>query len=254
LAAPQAGAYALKLGPLYISDDSASLRGELKRPKGHLTLYEFDSSPFCRKVRDALTALDLEVDCRPCPGAVAGFSDELFERTGRRTVPYLVDADAGIELFESEAIVDYLYDAYGPGREKTPFFLRGNVALVSAGLAGTVRLLPAAALQVDARLDNIGRQPLSLYGYETSPFVRPVREKLCSLALPHTVVNAARGSVKREELIGRTGKPFQVPYLVDPNTGVELFESVAIRIYLDRVYTTSGYTPLEDAPPQVKTE
>ncbi len=36
----------------------------------------------------------------------------------------------------------------------------------------------------------------------------------------------------------------QVPYLIDPNTGVELFESIDIRIYLDRVYTLSGYTPL----------
>ena len=27
----------------------------------------------------------------------------------------------------------------------------------------------------------------------------------------------------------------KVPYLVDPNTGVELFESIDIRIYLDKV-------------------
>ena len=30
----------------------------------------------------------------------------------------------------------------------------------------------------------------------------------------------------------------QVPYLFDPNTGVEMHESIDIRIYLDRVYTT----------------
>jgi glutathione S-transferase len=35
-----------------------------------------------------------------------------------------------------------------------------------------------------------------------------------------------------------------VPYLVDPNTGVALFESIEIRVYLDRTYTTSGYSPL----------
>ena len=29
----------------------------------------------------------------------------------------------------------------------------------------------------------------------------------------------------------------KVPYLVDPNTGVELFESLAIVEYLDAVYT-----------------
>ena len=43
----------------------------------------------------------------------------------------------------------------------------------------------------------------------------------------------------------RAGDQFQVvPHLIDPNTGVELSESIEIRMYLDRVYTTSGYTPL----------
>ena len=87
-------------------------------------------------------------------------------------------------------------------------------------------------------------RPLTLYGYEGSPFVHPVREKLCSLGLPHTVIPCGRGSASRSELAARTGRPFQVPYLVDPNTGVEMGESIEIRMYLDRTYTTSGYTPL----------
>ena len=70
-----------------------------------------------------------------------------------------------------------------------------------------------------------------------SPFVRPVREKLCSLCLPHVIVPTARGSANRDRLIQRTGKQFQVPYLVDPNTGVELFESPEILEYLESVYT-----------------
>lgn len=53
-----------------------------------------------------------------------------------------------------------------------------------------------------------------------------------------------RGSAHRAPLAARTGRAFQVPHLVDPNTGVELSESIEIRMYLDRVYTTSGYTPL----------
>ena len=35
----------------------------------------------------------------------------------------------------------------------------------------------------------------------------------------------------------KTGVQFQVPYLVDPNTGVALFESLEIIEYLDAVYT-----------------
>ena len=87
------------------------------------------------------------------------------------------------------------------------------------------------------RPDNEQMLPLELWGYETSPFVRPVREKLCALCLPHTLTPTARGSANRDRLIERTGVQFQVPYLVDPNTGVELFESAEICDYLEEVYT-----------------
>ena len=114
--APEDGEYSLKLGPVHLSDTSAVTRGECPRPKGELILYEFDSSPYCRKVRDACTALDLEVLCKPCPGALPGgkFSDELFARTGRRTVPYLIDEGLGVEMFESDDIMNHLFANYGP--------------------------------------------------------------------------------------------------------------------------------------------
>ena len=204
------GEYALQLGPLWFSDDSPFLRSEFPRPKGDLILYEFDSSPFCRKVRDAMTILDLEVTCRPCPGAVSGFSDELFALSGKRTVPFLVDEGAEKAMFESEDIIDYLFNTYGPGADAAPATIRGTPAVVSAGAAAIVRMMPAAKMQADARPDNGKMRPLVLYGYEASPFVRPVKEKLCALGLPHTVVNCARGSVKRALLTARTGTQFQV--------------------------------------------
>ena len=115
---------------------------------------------------------------------------------------------------------------------------------VSSGTAAIIRGMPADKLQIDARLDNHLMRPLTVYGYEGSPFVHPVREKLCGIGLPHRIIPCARGSANRAELAARMGRQFQVPYLVDPNTGVELSESIEIRMYLDRVYTTSGYTPL----------
>jgi hypothetical protein len=42
---PKQGEYGLRIGPVTISDTSAAIRGELARPAGKLTLYEFDSSP-----------------------------------------------------------------------------------------------------------------------------------------------------------------------------------------------------------------
>jgi glutathione S-transferase len=66
--------------------------------------------------------------------------------------------------------------------------------------------------------------------------VRPVRETLGTLGLRHIMVNCARGSANRDKLFSLTGR-FQVPYLQDPNTEVELFESAEIVKYLLDVYT-----------------
>jgi len=234
---PDEGEYALKLGPFFISDSSSVLRGEFARPTSPLILYEYDASPFCKKVREAAAILDLEVVYKPCPGARAGFSDELFELTGRRTVPYLIDEGGGFSGFESDAIIEHLFDSYGPGKDKVSGLLKGTPAVLTCGLAAMARSMPASRRQANARPDNEQMQTLTLYGYEPSPFVKPVREKLCGLALPHTVVPCARGSANRKKLIERSGSQFQVPYLVDPNTGVELFESIEIQQYLDEVYT-----------------
>ncbi len=51
------------------------------------------------------------------------------------------------------------------------------------------------------------------------------------------MVYAARGSANRNRLVAKTGQQFQVPFLADPNTGIEMFESREILKYLDEVYT-----------------
>ena len=79
-------------------------------------------------------------------------------------------------------------------------------------------------------------EPLVLWTYESSPFTKAVREALTEMAIPHMVRYCPRGSVsKRDELLAKTGT-FQVPYLEDPNTGVEMFESAAMVDYLEKTY------------------
>lgn len=231
------GKYALKVGPLTIRDDSMMIRGECARPTKPLVLYEYEASPFCRKVREAMAMLDLTVEFKPCPGARAGFSDELFERTGRRTVPYFVDENTQTEMFESDDIINYLFDTYGPGQDQVPGMLKDPVAVITGGFAALARGMAGSQRQPNARPDNEQMQPIEVWGYEGSPFVRPVREKLCALALPHKMVFSARGSANRDVLFAKTGR-FQVPYISDPNTGVEMFESIEIVDYLESVYTT----------------
>ena len=170
------------------------------------------------------------------PGA-SGFSDDLLELTGRRTVPYLIDPNTDVSMFESADIIDYLYDTYGPGRDKVPFVLRGGFASGTAAYGSLVRGMAGATKDPSARPDNQKMKSIVLWGYEASPFVRPVREKLCALALPHRIIYSARGSVHRDELWAKTGR-FQVPFIEDPNTGVEMFEGPEIVDYLEQVYTT----------------
>ena len=70
---------------------------------------------------------------------------------------------------------------------------------------------------------------------EGSPYCRKVRETLCELDLVHLVRNVPKGSPRRAELRERGGK-VQVPYLVDPNTQREMYESDDIVAYLEREY------------------
>ena len=47
-----------------------------QRPAQLLELYEFEACPFCRKVREALTILDLDAMIFPCPKGAPGFREE----------------------------------------------------------------------------------------------------------------------------------------------------------------------------------
>jgi len=202
------------------------------RPEKRLELYEFEGCPFCRKVREALSILDLEADIYPCPKNGPRFRPEVVKRGGRAMFPYLVDPNADVEMYESDEIVRYLFDRYGDGR--VPMMLAlGPLTDVNSALAGLAR----PGLGGFYRKAEEPREPLELYSFEASPFCRIVRERLSTLELPYVLRNVAKGSPSRKAFVERSGK-MQVPYLVDPNTGTEMFESADIVAYLDREYAS----------------
>ena len=86
-----------------------------RRPDQPLALYEFESCPYCRKAREALTVLDLEAMIYPCPKGGPGYREELKRRGGKAQFPYLVDPNTGKEMYESDSIVAYLFQEYGEG-------------------------------------------------------------------------------------------------------------------------------------------
>lgn len=84
--------------------------------------------------------LDLTVEYRPCPGARQGWSDYMARGTrGKRTVPYLVDPNANIGMFESDDIIKYLFNTYGPGEEYIPWTLKGRLAVDTAAISSAIR-------------------------------------------------------------------------------------------------------------------
>jgi len=200
------------------------------RPAQRLQLYEYEACPYCRKVREALSILDLEAVISPCPRGGPRFRAEVEKRGGRAMFPYLVDPNSGREMYESDDIVRYLFERYGDGRVPLSLGL-GVLTDLSSFVASAAR--PGVGGLY--RRAEVPEQRLELYSFEPSPFCRIVRERLCALEIPYVLHNVANGSPSREAFVERSGA-MQVPYLVDPNTATAMFESADIVAYLEATY------------------
>ncbi len=79
-------------------------------------------------------------------------------------------------------------------------------------------------------------QTLILYEFEGCPFCRIAREAVTGLQLSAEFRPCPkRGQRYRADLI-RIGGKAQFPYLIDPNTGTQMYESADIARYLYRTY------------------
>lgn len=199
------------------------------RPEMLLELYEFEACPFCRRVREALTVLDLEAKIFPCPKNGTRFRPVVKERGGKTQFPYLIDPNAGVEMYESADIVRHLFARYGAG--PVHLGLRGPIAIATGSLASGLR----SGRGTRARPSRAPERPLELWSFEVSPYCRLVREVLCELELPYVLHNVGKESPRRPAFVARSGKQM-VPYLADPNTGKEMFESSDIMAYLEETY------------------
>ncbi|KAK4762139.1 hypothetical protein SAY87_030023 [Trapa incisa] len=220
------GQYALDIAGIKVKE--ASKVGP--RPEKPIEIYEFESCPFCRKVREIVAVLDLDVLFYPCPRNGPNFRPWVGKMGGKQQFPYMVDPNTGVAMYESDEIIKYLVTKYGDG--SVPFMLSlGLLTTLTEGFAMIGRMGKGSSY----RPSKMPPKPLEVWAYEGSPFCKLVREALVELELPHLVRNCARGSLKRQILYEKAGH-FQVPYLVDPNTGVEMFESAEIVEYLQATY------------------
>lgn len=249
--------HALAVGRSILVSSLAGWRGSVafrparKQPAQPLQLYDIEACPYCRLVRETLSALDLDVVIYPCPKGGARFRPQARVLGGKAQFPLLVDPNTQRTLYESADIVEYLAQTYG-GRIGGARGLTRALKLGSSSLASAMQF----GRGLRARPSRGAEQPLELYSFETSPYSRLVRERLCELELPYLLRNTAKGAPKdigppavrdrwfkseqgtsrnRKALLARAGH-VQVPYLIDPNTGTEMFESANILTYLDATY------------------
>ncbi len=221
--------------------------GHRKTPEKPLVLYEAEYCPYCRYVRETLTALDLDALIYPIPKRGQRFKEQLLAAGGKPQIPFLVDPNSDSKLYESTSIVEHLYREYGPEGATVP----------SLGIASSLNAtLLRGSKGMFSAPGNAPKEPLELYSFEASPFARLVRETLCELEIPFLLRNVGktpgrlaewlppkmrhkRGYVpeskKRQELAELGGR-VMVPYMVDPNTGVSMYESADIQRYVRDVY------------------
>ncbi len=223
--------------------------GHRKAPKKTLVLYEAEYCPYCRYVREALTALDLDALIYPVPKKGSRFREQLVAAAGKAQVPFLIDPNTGDKLHESDAIVKHLYQEYGPRGAKVPPL--GIKSSLNATLLRTGKGMFAKPGKTPAK-------PLELYSFEASPYARLVRETLCELELPFLLHNVGKApgklgewlppelrhkrgytpETKNRKRLAKRGGKVMIPYLVDPNTGTAMYESADIQRYLRTTYRT----------------
>ena len=221
-----------------------------KQAKKDLILFEREGCSECRFVREALTELDLNAMIAPCP--LGGKNIRKLKRdSGSDEVPFLVDPNTEQKITGRQKITLYLFQEYRD--KKIPKQLEDNVVNNTSSILASIIRLNAGINSVKA---HSAKLPLTLYSFESSPFSRPVREKLCELELPYLLVNLGKQqksdmgaanfrlslkpyrpipNTKRDAFFKKHGN-VQVPFLVDPNTGAELFESKDIVTYLNQTY------------------
>ena len=222
-----------------------------EKPVELIQLYDIENCPYCRLVREALTELDLDVLVLPCPKNGERFRPELLERGGKAQFPYLIDPNTGAEMYESLDIIDYLFATYGGG--DLPFKWKlGRLQTAGSMLASAPRMSRGMQASPGAEPEQL----LELYSFESSPYARVVREKLCEMEIPYIVRNCGRTQLQewllppirnalkitpdsaldnRRHLQHREGR-VAIPYLYDPNRDQGLFESADIVNYLDEHY------------------
>jgi glutathione S-transferase len=228
-----------------------SSKSALIKPETSLKLFDIEGCPYCRLVREALTELDLDAEIYPCPKQGERYRQEVIEKGGKAQFPFLIDPNTGVQMYESLSIIKYLFDTYGQ-RSLPLKWQFGPLQTMGSILASTAR----PGLGRTKKASRAPEQLLELYSFESSPYARMVRECLCEMQIPYILRSCGRTELgewllppirdvlnivpnselaNRKTLQQKAGR-MAIPYLIDPNENVQMFESAKIIEYLEATY------------------
>ena len=101
-----------------------------------LSLYYKESCPFCQRVMQMAENLGVEFDLKDIEDDEA-IAAELIEKGGKRQVPYLVDTEKDVAMYESNDIIDYIRENYaGTAAENKPRIHNAGAAAVCVACEG----------------------------------------------------------------------------------------------------------------------
>lgn len=242
-------------------------------------LYDIENSPDCRRVRELLTELDINVEMVvPATRNARCFIDpkNSYYIPNECTIPRMIIVDTNdnngdeIAVEGADDIIAVLESKYSRTPSATSdddtgddegddvasmvdadTFLTivqsiGHYAATALRIGRGMTVSPAAVFRNDtvpqALVPPRPTQSLILFSYEGNQFCRLVREVLTELDLPYDLRSTGKGSTRRRnELSQITGGSTQCPFLIDPNTDTKISDSKIIIQYLYQNYAI--YTP-----------
>lgn len=215
-------------------------------------LYDIENNRDCRAVRERISEFDIvveqvipatknsravEASASPiiAPTLVAQVDGKEVTISGMNDILEFFDDKFGTEKEskkdESKVAVEDEADALDQVKDQLL-----NVASFLPGILRAGRGSSVCGAASSSLAPPRPEKPLILYSYEGNQFCRLVREVLTELDIVYELQSAGKGSPRREELASITGGSSQCPFLIDPNTGVKMAESVDIVEYLYSKY------------------
>jgi glutathione S-transferase len=242
------------LATLVRTGSGISVNSAVLKPEIPFKLFDIEGCPYCRLVREVLTELDLDTEIYPCPKQGERYRIYVKKIGGKAQFPFLIDPNTDVQMYESLSIIKYLFETYGQRSLPLKWQL-GSLQTISSMLASTVR----PGLGNTKKKSCAPEQLLELYSFESSPYARLVRECLCELEIPYILHSCGRTDLgewllpplrdalnivpnsileNRKILLEKVGR-MAIPYLIDPNENIEMFESAEIVKYLEATYAVN---------------